>query len=67
MLLLLVAVFAFAEPRLATSPGRNLLQAVATLTFTVHLFASAKQDMGSFRHPWPFAMEEQARSKPVTP
>jgi peptidoglycan/LPS O-acetylase OafA/YrhL len=59
MLVLLVIGFAFAEERLATSPGRYLLQVVATLTFTVNIFASAKQNMGSFLHLWPFAMEEQ--------
>jgi peptidoglycan/LPS O-acetylase OafA/YrhL len=59
LFVLLVLGFIFAATTLSGSFGRYFGQALASLTFTVNLFASANVDMGSFLHLWPFAMEEQ--------
>jgi len=56
---LLVLGFSFAATTVSSSASKYVLQEVAVLTFTVNLFASAKQNMGPFLHLWPFAMEEQ--------
>jgi peptidoglycan/LPS O-acetylase OafA/YrhL len=59
LFVILAVVFVFGAATLSRSLARYAGQALASLTFTVNLFASSHVDMGPFLHLWPFAMEEQ--------
>lgn len=59
LFVMLVVAFSFAATTLSHSLSRYAAQALASLTFTVNLFASGNVNMGPFLHLWPFAMEEQ--------